>query len=136
MSGKAPAFQFYPGDWLRDTELHCASVATRGIWIDLLCRMFDSNDRGRLTGDVSTLARLAHCTDAEMKRFLEEAEVLHFCDVLRNRDGKITLTNRRMYREGLSRGNSRKRQQKYREKKGSNGEVTPPLFIFLFIFSF
>lgn len=45
---KQPAFQFYPGDWQKDTALRCCSAAARGIWIDLLCMMYEAPQRGVL----------------------------------------------------------------------------------------
>lgn len=39
---KVPAFWFYPGDWLRAGSLHRCSPAARGLWVDMLCRMHDS----------------------------------------------------------------------------------------------
>ncbi|MBN1456576.1 MAG: hypothetical protein JW912_01845 [Sedimentisphaerales bacterium] len=46
--GKQPAFQFYIGDWLKDTALRCCSPAARGIWIDILCMMYEAPQRGVL----------------------------------------------------------------------------------------
>ena len=43
-----PAFQFYPDDWLSEAELKMSSLAAQGLWIDLLCRMFKSPQRGTL----------------------------------------------------------------------------------------
>jgi hypothetical protein len=45
---KAPAFQFYAMDWLTDPSLRLCSPETRGVWIDLLCFMFLSNEPGIL----------------------------------------------------------------------------------------
>lgn len=45
---KRPAFQFYPGDWLRSTDLRSCSVGARGLWIDMLCLMHDGNPYGYL----------------------------------------------------------------------------------------
>lgn len=45
---KAPAFQFYAMDWLTDPSLRLCSPETRGVWIDLLCFMFLSNQPGFL----------------------------------------------------------------------------------------
>lgn len=45
---KAPAFQFYAMDWLADPSLRLCSPETRGVWIDLLCWMFLSNEPGYL----------------------------------------------------------------------------------------
>lgn len=46
---KYPAFQFYPGDWLKDAGLRRCSPAARGVWIDLICLMFECEERGVLT---------------------------------------------------------------------------------------
>jgi hypothetical protein len=50
---RSPSFQFYPGDWLTDPKLNLCSPATKGVWIDLLCHMHLSDERGYLVfGDV------------------------------------------------------------------------------------
>jgi len=46
---KLPAFQFYPGDWLKDPNLRRCSHAAKGVWMDLLCLMFESEERGILS---------------------------------------------------------------------------------------
>ena len=46
--GKAPAFQFYPSDWLTDPSLRLCSWETRGVWMDMLCLMFLSPQPGFL----------------------------------------------------------------------------------------
>lgn len=48
MNKKLPAFQFYPGDWMKDTNLRRCTHAAKGLWVDLLCLMFESEDRGVL----------------------------------------------------------------------------------------
>lgn len=45
---KRPAFQFYPGDWLRDTALRSCSVSARGLWIEMLCLMHEGEPYGHL----------------------------------------------------------------------------------------
>lgn len=45
---KLPAFQFYPGDWMKDPNLRRSSLAARGLWIDMLCLMFECEERGVL----------------------------------------------------------------------------------------
>lgn len=46
--GKNPAFQFYPADWLRDPALRSVTSGARGLWIDMLCLMWDCVPRGYL----------------------------------------------------------------------------------------
>jgi len=41
-------FQFYPGDWMKDANLRRCSHAARGVWIDMVCLMFECEDRGVL----------------------------------------------------------------------------------------
>jgi hypothetical protein len=45
---KRPAFQFYPGDWMKDPAVRSLTFAERGLWIDLLCMMHESPERGVL----------------------------------------------------------------------------------------
>lgn len=45
---KLPYMQFYPGDWLSDPALRACSMAAKGLWIDLLCLMWESPERGVL----------------------------------------------------------------------------------------
>jgi hypothetical protein len=45
---KAPAFQFYPGDWRKDPELRSVSLTARGLWIELMCLMHESSRPGFL----------------------------------------------------------------------------------------
>lgn len=45
---KLPAFQFYPGDWMKDPNLRRCSHAAKGVWIDMLCLMFECDERGVL----------------------------------------------------------------------------------------
>ena len=45
---KRPSFQFYPGDWLRSSDLRSCSVGARGLWIDMLCLMHEGSPYGCL----------------------------------------------------------------------------------------
>lgn len=63
--GKAPAFQFYPGDWLKDPALGACEPHSRGIWMDAMCAMYESRS-GRLTGTAKQLARVCRCSPDEM----------------------------------------------------------------------
>ena len=71
--GKAPAFQFYPGDWIQDTRI--LSPLTRGIWIDILCFMWRADERGKLSGSECQLARILSCEKDELKTAIEELSV-------------------------------------------------------------
>jgi len=101
---KLPSFQFYPGDWLRDPQLRMASPASRGIWIDLLCRAWDAPIRGVIVGTADQLQRLASCGEHDFSAFLEEIEALKFGDLSRESNGLIRIVNRRMVRDEKATG--------------------------------
>jgi len=70
---KAPSFQFYPGDWLKDPALRLCSPAARGVWIDLLCLMAESAERGVLitTGVAWTTGDAARATGGTRQQVQE-----------------------------------------------------------------
>lgn len=45
---KLPAIQFYPGDWKKDPGIRALTFEERGIWLELLFLMHDSEQRGKL----------------------------------------------------------------------------------------
>lgn len=51
IEGKAPAFQFYPDDWLSDTKLNLCSLQAQAFWLRLLCVMHTCAPYGHLTFD-------------------------------------------------------------------------------------
>ncbi len=77
---KLPSFQFYPGDWMKDPGLRSVSLEARGLWIDMLCLLFESGRRGYLqhsTGKPVSdeqLARMTGCPSGQVSRLLQELE--------------------------------------------------------------
>lgn len=126
MSGKAPAFQFYIKDWLSDTQLKMAEHSTKGIWIDMLCYMWEAPERGELQGTKKQLMQLVSATESDFDQFVNDAQQLCFCYVSVTDHGIITVRNRRMYREEKDKKNNRERQQRFRDKQKDNGEITHP----------
>ena len=102
---KLPSFQFYPGDWLRDAGLRACTVASRGVWMDLLCFMHDAPTRGLLlkaNGQPFTAAELARavgCSLADLETCLSELEAAGVFD--RREDGAIV--SRRMASDDAAR---------------------------------
>jgi hypothetical protein len=123
--GKAPAFQFYVRDWLSDPQLRMASHVAKGIWIDLLCFMWEAPDRGKLTGEPSELARMVGASNGDFDIFLSEAKRLKFADVTFG-NTNVTVQNRRMVREQKTRDATRLRVEKHRSNAPSNDGVTVP----------
>lgn len=133
--GKAPAFQFYPGDWMQDTRV--LSLAAKGAWIDLLCAMWRSQTRGKLSLPWVGYARLIGASVEQTKAAIGELIDMQICDYDTdgNADcnGNVTLINRRMLREERERELTRCRVERHRNadvKRDCNGisnaKVTPP----------
>jgi hypothetical protein len=44
-----PYFPFYIGDWRKATDVQALPFATKAIWFEILCYMWESTERGYLT---------------------------------------------------------------------------------------
>ncbi len=129
---KLPAMQFYPGDWFKDPALRSVSLESRGLWIDLLCLMFESDRRGYLqhaTGAPVTNEQIARMVGCSVEQALRALQELEDCGVFsRTRDGIIY--SRRMERDERERSLGRTRQDRFRKKQealhnaGCNADVT------------
>jgi hypothetical protein len=125
--GKNPAFMFYPGDWMKDPALGMCSPATRGIWIDILCAMYErDHDRsGIISGTIEQLSRLGRCSPAELKTALDELHKTGAANVtfplhvtVGNND--VTIASRRLQREHQTRVSTAERVAKHRAKQKCN----------------
>ena len=79
MSTKLPAFQFYPGDWLRDPGIRACSLAARGLWIEMLCLMHQAEPYGHLKAgsmivSPEMLSRMVGANLKQIETTLEELE--------------------------------------------------------------
>jgi hypothetical protein len=97
---KRPSFQFYPGDWLRDTALRTCSAAARGLWIDMICYMHEGYPYGYLkVGDKvilpANLARMCGLTLQETEGCLTELREAGVFEV----DENQVIFSRRMIRD-------------------------------------
>lgn len=126
---KAPAFQFYPGDWLKNTR-HL-SLQAKGAWIDILSLMWDSENKGKLSLSWKALSRAIGASIKSTKKVVNELVKTGVCDMNQNVtcnadvtkcSSDVTLVNRRMYREAQDREKTRLRVKKCRTKQ----DVTPP----------
>lgn len=123
---KAPAFQWYPNDYLRDTRV--LSLSTRGAWADMLNFMWYAEERGVLSGTEEQLSRMLSCSVDEIKNVITELTVTRIANVT-NANGVVTVVNRRMFREDKERKSTRLRVQKFRNvhcNTPSNADVAQP----------
>ncbi len=54
---RRPSFQFYPADWLGNSNLRRCTHAEKGAWIDVMCLMNDSDEYGLLRWPLNDLAQ-------------------------------------------------------------------------------
>jgi len=133
--GKMPAFQFYPGDWMKDPCVRRCSHAARGVWVDMLCLMFECSPRGVLgTGSSvwsvdDVTAAVGGNADVTRKAIVELVEKC-VCSV----DERGAFYSRRMVRDEEDRKSTKVRVAKHRKNgkenisNGScNADVTPML---------
>ena len=108
---KRPAFQFYPGDWKRDTALRSCTVCARGLWIEMIAAMHDAEPYGHLSvnektiGDVA-LSRMVGATLTQVRAWLGELEAAGVF----SRTEAGTIYSRRMVRD-----------EEIREKRAAGG---------------
>ena len=124
---KSPSFQFYPADWLKDPALQMCSAVTKGIWIDLLCHMWEAHTRGEINGTAQNFCRLLGISEAEWETFLEENALHQFANIVhikRDRHAIVQIQNRRMIRDEDQREAWRKRKQKERVTLKSHNSPT------------
>lgn len=120
---KRPAFQFYPADWRKDPQLQMCDMKTQGVWINILCCMWEADEEGKLTGTYRDFARLLGISIAQIKHFVQQVESHKFADVT-NCDGNVTIINRRMNNVFLERERAKTGMRKTRVKQ-SYKDVTP-----------
>lgn len=96
-----PAFLFFPNDWLSSPDLNSCSLAAQGLWIKMLCYIYQSPKKGVLllpSGkqiESKTLAKL--CGEEEQKISILLSELEETGTFSRLEDG--TIYCRRVKRE-------------------------------------
>jgi len=124
--GKLVWFKFYPGDWMKDPELRAVSPGARGLWIDMLCLMFECDRRGYLqfnNGTIVTAEHLARMTGSstdDCTRWLQELET----SGVFSRTDNGCIFSRRMLRDEKERSRIRDAVSKHRCNGDVTGDVT------------
>lgn len=75
--GKAPAFQWYPGDFRRDVALQACSFGARSLWREMIDLMHDGEPYGHLSAggvaiSLTQLARIVGVSARDVKRWTKE----------------------------------------------------------------
>lgn len=77
---KRPAFQFYTGDWQGNAKLRRCTHAEKGVWIDVMCLMHDSDEYGVIRWPLKEIAQAVGCKVADL-RALRTKGVLKGADI-------------------------------------------------------
>lgn len=120
--------KFDVGAWLKDPAISSCSEATRGIWFDLLCAMFELDQCGKLSNSFEVVARLGRTSVPKLRKALAELVALNAADVTLC-NSNVTIINRKMRREFQVRKATRLRVAKMRKNKNGNAHVTETLEI-------
>lgn len=117
---KLPAFQFYPGDWLRDAVSGC-SLAAQGLWLRMMIIAHESDRYGYLEANGSpmqavTIARRCGCDLPQYESLLSELTAVGVPSVT----DKGTIYSRRMVRDSAKRSNRATSQRQRWDKKSTS----------------
>lgn len=97
---KLPSMQFYPADWRKDPNVQALGYFERGVWFEILCLMFESEQRGKLilNGRPMPDEALARLLGLDKQRMASTLTVFLEYGVA-SRDENGALMNRRMVRD-------------------------------------
>lgn len=130
--------KFCWADWTRDPALRTSSYAAKGLWMDMLCQMDASPERGFLVlaGRAATPAEIARMVGGE-RRTVERLIVELEANAVFSRDDRGAIFCRRMTRDdaksrldianGQQGGNPVLLKNKEVEENGVNPPLNPEL---------
>jgi hypothetical protein len=65
-----PSFQFYPGDWLSNLNLRRCSFHLKGVWLEVMCLMHDSEEYGILRWQLQEITNAVGCQLSDLQELL------------------------------------------------------------------
>ena len=97
---KRPAFQFYPADWRKDPALSACSLASRGLWIELMCIAHEGGTYGFLSinGKAMAPAQIARMVGESPAAVVKLIAELEDAGVF-SRDEQGCIYSRRMVKD-------------------------------------
>ena len=119
---KMPAIMFYTGDWLKDPAVRCLSLEARGLWIDMLCLMYESPVRGFLSvgaGTPVTATLLARMVGADKKQVQTLLDELNACGVFSVDESGVMFSRRMVADEKLRDAKSKAGKKGMKERYNS-----------------
>jgi hypothetical protein len=99
MAKKMPYLKLFIGDLKKERTFTCLSLAAKGLWLEMLFIMHDSEPRGFLRLSMAQLSRTVGAPEKEVLACIREMEQVGTF----SRDEEKVIFNRRMVREsGIS----------------------------------
>jgi hypothetical protein len=122
VNSRFPWFKFFPADYLNDSQLAMAPLASQGLWTRAFCHSYRTPEPGKLIGSKDQLVRLLGCSREELDQFLQDASVLKFAEIIEREHGMIEIICRRMVRDQKAR--EEERQAAAERQRRRRGAVT------------
>lgn len=100
-SKKLPSWQFYPGDWFKDPGIQVLDIWHRGLWFEILLRMYECEERGvlLLNGKPMPVEALARALGEDNRKISDGITKLIEYGIASVRDSDGALISRRMIRD-------------------------------------
>lgn len=131
MAKSPPSSPFYWNDYYRDTRV--LQPASRGVWMDLLCKLHESGRRGEVTMPLASWLQWCGCPQDHFLAAIRDVALTEVGVVLcdggdMSRDvpdgplyvpNMVTVKNRRMVREKTTREYERLKKQNQRRPQSS-----------------
>lgn len=111
---KRPAFQYYPGDFKRDTALQSCGFYARSVWREMMDLMHDGEPYGHLTanGEQITAAELSRIVGEPVRKVSAAIDELERKKIFSRTDCGV-IFSRRMVRD-----------EELRAKRGAGGRLS------------
>lgn len=95
---KSPAFQFYPADWRKDPGVQALGYFERGVWLEILCLMHESSERGvlLLNGLPMPVMALANILGLDKQNLEDALSTIKAYGVAKVRESDGALYSKRM----------------------------------------
>jgi len=117
---KAPAYQFYTGDWMKDANLRGCSLAARGLWIDILCLMFDAEQKGVLRSNS------VPWTAQKVVKSVAGARARNLAELIKNGVARVARKDGAMYSKRMIRDELKRRHKAQAGGKGGKQTGSKP----------
>lgn len=95
-TGKKPWMKFFPADWRQDPRLRMCDLATRGLWMEMLCLMAEGEPYGHLTVGGAPIkdSDLARLVGADLKTVRKSLHLLSHVGVCSTTSSGVVFSRR------------------------------------------